>query len=282
METLDTPALLDPAEAKNLPTWRAAFSERTAQLMAKMALLAYQSDPAALARQLTQGGFDLLATYDVNASQGFLARSAHFAVLAFRGSDSFLDWRANLNARAAPIKTPRGDVLAHQGFLAAYDSVGIQIASDIERLVPSTLGLYMTGHSFGAALAQIASARLERENVAACYSYGAPRVGNLAFDRLVKCPHYRIIHGWDLVTSLPPPLVTPFRHSGDPRLLSSPDQPMLRGDRNALLKVIQTIVGLIYLLLGNRRLFDDHRMEAYLAKIKAARAEFVSAQSGLN
>jgi hypothetical protein len=30
---------IGPDEAKSLPTWRAAFSERTAELMAKLALL---------------------------------------------------------------------------------------------------------------------------------------------------------------------------------------------------------------------------------------------------
>jgi triacylglycerol lipase len=282
MTCSNSPPLLDPSEALNLPTWRAAFSERTAELMAKMALLAYESDPADLKCRLSQGGFDLLATYNVGVTQGFLARSQHFAVLAFRGTDSFVDWRANLNARSLPLETSQGTVRVHQGFRLAFETLSDQIRTDLDRLVPASTGLYLTGHSLGGALAQIASAQFERENLAACYTYGAPRVGDTAFDRFVKCPHYRFIHGWDLVTTLPPPLFTPFRHTGDARLLSSKGQAMKRGDRNPGLKIIQTTLGLVYLLFGNLRLFDDHRMEAYLAKIKAARAQFGSAQSGLN
>ena len=60
--------------------------------------------------------------------------------------------------------------------------------------MPSTLGFYITGHSLGGALAQIASAALSRDNLAACYTFGSPRVGTAGFDEQVKCPHYRVIN----------------------------------------------------------------------------------------
>jgi hypothetical protein len=60
MLTTPNPFTLAPNEAQNLPTWRAAFSERTAELMAKLALPAYQTDDKRLALELSQGGFDPL------------------------------------------------------------------------------------------------------------------------------------------------------------------------------------------------------------------------------
>jgi triacylglycerol lipase len=267
-----SPFPLLPDESQKLPTWRAAFSERTAELMAKLALLAYQSDTKQLAKALAIGGFELLATYDVGVSQGYLARAPDFAVLAFRGSDTYADWRTNLASRAVPLMTSLGRVRVHEGFKNAYDLIGDAIFVDLASKIPPELGIYITGHSFGAAIAQIASAALERDSLAACYTFGAPRVGDMAFDSLVSCPHYRIVNGWDLVSSMPPPFLTPFRHNGDPRLMTDVGKPMMRRDRNPIFKLGQTLFGLAYVLFGNSRLFRDHKLESYLESIAAVRA----------
>lgn len=170
------------------------------------------------------------------------------------------------------VSTRLGVVQIHKGFKKAYDAIGAQLLADVSRLAPNSVGLYTTRHSLGGALAHIASTQLERDNLAACYSFGAPRVGDLSFDRLVVCPHYRLVNGWDLITTLPPPLLTPYRHTGDPRLLTSLGKPFMRRDRSAVVKLFQTLVGLISLLFGNPRLLADHRLDAYLDKIKATRA----------
>lgn len=60
----ELPNTLGPDEARNLPTWRAAFSGRTAEHMAKLALVAYESDPEKLSKLLKVGDFMLLAKYD--------------------------------------------------------------------------------------------------------------------------------------------------------------------------------------------------------------------------
>jgi triacylglycerol lipase len=268
---MTTPYALTLDEAHNLPTWRAAFSERTAEMMGKLALLAYESDLASLRKSLAHGGFELLATYDNEVSQGYLARTPDFAVLAFRGSDSFADWRTNLASKAVPLTTSLGRVRVHEGFKRAYDLIGPSVYKDLEAKIPEGLGIYITGHSFGAAIAQIASAALERDTLAACYTFGAPRVGDMAFDSLVLCPHYRIVNGWDLVSTMPPPFFTPFRHNGDPRLMTDVGKPMMRRDRNPLFKLGQTLIGLVYLLIGNPRLFKDHKLQSYLASIAAVR-----------
>ena len=271
MSILPISFALTPQEAQKVPTLRAAFAERTAELMAKLALIAYQSDPTILAKELAQGGFELLATYDIGVSQGYLARTPDFAVLAFRGSDTYADWRTNLNSRSVPLNTSLGRVRVHEGFKHAYDYIGEAVRADLNAKIPETVAIYITGHSFGAAIAQIASAALERDNLAACYTFGAPRVGDLAFDSLVLCPHYRMVNGWDLVSTLPPPFFTPFRHNGDPRLMTDAGRPIMRRDRNPLVKFIQTMVGLAYLLFGNQRLFKDHKLESYLRSIEAVR-----------
>jgi triacylglycerol lipase len=192
-------------------------------------------------------------------------------VLAFRGSDSYADWRTNLSSRAVPLTTSLGRIFVHSGFKAAYDGIDAALRADLAAHVSKETGIYITGHSFGAAIAQIASAALERDNLAACYTFGAPRVGDLAFDSLVTCPHYRIVNGWDLVSTMPPPFFTPYRHNGDPRLLTGVGKPFMRRDRNPALKLGQTVFGLLYLLVGNPRLFRDHKLESYLEAIASVR-----------
>jgi Lipase (class 3) len=269
MPPVDFPLL--PEEAHKLPTWRAAYADRTAELMAKIALWAYEPDLDALRKALGAGGFSLVNTYDRGVTQGFLARSPDFAVLAFRGSDSFADWRQNLQGRPRIIQTKLGPVRVHGGFKAAFDVVEDEIKADLAAHIPQDLGLYITGHSLGAAVAQIASAALERDNLAALYTFGAPRVGDGWFDQIVKCPHYRIVNGWDFVTTLPTPMWTPYRHSGDARLLTHEGWPPLRRDRNLALKLVQNIIGLTFYILGFDRLFSDHRLESYLVKLRSIR-----------
>ena len=72
---------------------------------------------------------------------------------------------------------------------------------------------YITGHSLGGALAQIASAALNRDNLAACYTFGSPPVGTAGLDEQVKCPHYRVINNWDLVPGLPLGFFRGYRHN---------------------------------------------------------------------
>ena len=72
--------------------------------------------------------------------------------------------------------------------------------------------LFITGHSLGGALAIIAAERLRRElkiEAAAVYTFGAPRVGSAAFAGSYNAcglgdRSYRLIHGLDIVPTLPP------------------------------------------------------------------------------
>lgn len=66
------------------------------------------------------------------------------------------------------------------------------------------LPLYICGHSLGGALAVVATWALESRYNAACYTYGAPRVGNSEFAERFKTPIYRVVNGADPVPFIPP------------------------------------------------------------------------------
>ena len=224
------------------PVARAAYSDRTAWLMAELSRLAYErfESPAevldALVQQLTSledagqirqaverfvrelprrpgegrerleqtlgdAGFALVATFDNGGTQAYLATRDvdRMAVLAFRGTEKdFRDIKTDMNARFYRS----GATKTHSGFLDAFKLVEPAIRQALEQL--DGYKLYLTGHSLGGALALIAARRLSCDEVAACYTFGSPKVGNEEFGDAIKVPVYRIVNAADSVPSLPP------------------------------------------------------------------------------
>lgn len=314
---------LKPDSATAAPTWRAAYSDRTAALMAAFSQLAYRPMPGEavpappegedLKAMLAAGGFELRATFDHEDTQAYLAvRPDQFAVLAFRGTTDLADWKINLDlerqearlhadARAAtgqgltvqravpaqpsapevkvqgaqaleaPIQAGRAvlqrgdgapDVQVHAGFLRAYGAVREAVLAAVNANVPDNLGLYITGHSLGGALAQIASAALERDNLAACYTFGSPRVGTSNFDVVVKCPHYRVVNDNDVVPGIPFPSPWGYQHGGDARLIKPAlrDRSILRRGRAAVVEVSIAVFSFVIAVFGNRIFVIDQHM----------------------
>ena len=98
-----------------------------------------------------------------------------------------------------------------------------------------------------------------------------------AFDRLVKCPHYRLVNNWDIVPGVPFPSPWGYRHTGDPRLLEPSRHPeeALRHDRDPFSRYLIDIWALAAGLISRKFLVvDDHMIWNYrgqLEKIAAAR-----------
>ena len=213
------------------PVKRAAYSDRTAWLMAIMAELAYtkfdQDDDSsilALARELAEltdreqiverlrglaallgsareggatednallrsalaaGEFHLKGVlFDAATdTQGYVAvrrpdDGPGMAVLAFRGTQQVKDWMTNLDAATTQVCSSGGRVLGnvHRGFNDAFLSVRAQIGPLLQD--DEDLPLFITGHSLGGALATLATWYLNGDSLAACYTFGAPRVGD--------------------------------------------------------------------------------------------------------
>jgi hypothetical protein len=85
--TTTTPTLSDLLQ---LPVLRAAYSDRTAWLMARCSQLAYVEFEAGQEPQLRSAlkelSLDYLHGFSVDATCAFLARNDRFAVLSFRGT----------------------------------------------------------------------------------------------------------------------------------------------------------------------------------------------------
>lgn len=223
-----------PGNATAPPISRAAYSDRTALLMAKLAMLAYErfklgaSYERILCKKLEVGGLELVGTFSVDGTQGYVCKNDKLAVLAFRGTTDIQDWRTDLKASREVIKNHPKRVRAHEGFLNAYLDVEEKVLELLSGLY-FDLPLYITGHSLGGALALVASVavpmgdELTAEQVAAVYTFGAPRAGGGDFREIVKVPHYRVFNPWDLVPSLPAWWQS-YQHTGDVRFLAHDDR----------------------------------------------------------
>jgi pimeloyl-ACP methyl ester carboxylesterase len=269
-------------DLKNIPTFRAAYSDRTALLMAKLAYRAYElfdSDDAAWAKfnnAICGDGFrgcKGLIDRDVGTA-GFVAQGDDLLVVVFRGTQDSLDWWTNLNASFVALQ---GGTRVHTGFFQAYWPIRDTIFDFvISALKEKKRPVYIAGHSLGGALALMATAELAnhedpdvRDSIAACYTFGCPRAGDSSFDLFVKAPLYRITNGVDLVPAVPPAIFG-YRHVGDTRYFGRLGVSPSRRSPNVFQKIWRTFCGLWSIVTSFRfRNIADHNMTIYLAKLSA-------------
>ena len=260
----------------NPPVNRAAYSDRMAWVLASMSHLAYDRfeagglPDALLLKKLEGGNFKWVDGFNAveTDTQAFLVvkEDSSYAVLAFRGTEVSKLTDILTDVKASMAKTIEGKV--HAGFRTAYQSVESAIVKSVAKL--GGIPLYITGHSLGAALATYATQCLEqnpvfRDQIAACYTYGSPRVGNSEFDREFKSVIYRVVNTTDIVTVVPL-LVMGYIHIGDVRFLERNPGELKRG-------YIPFLQRLFFFAVGIFRLFGpwvgDHAILDYRKKLEA-------------
>jgi len=244
----------------NPPLLRAAYSDRTAWLMARCSELAYvefeSGQEEQLRASLNELSLKLVRGFSRDATCAYLASNDRFAVLAFRGTTK--DDRNILTDIKIRFYRDKSGAKLSTGFSEAYDLVHNDIAEAVGALGLS-LPLYITGHSLGGALGVIASVRIQpSDRIAACYTYGCPRVGNGEFaNQLWKVPIYRQVHSSDIVPRVPLPFG--YRHAGDLRYIK----------RSGALIENPNSIGLFFSFLlsavtGLKNLFHNHRIAGYV------------------
>lgn len=168
---------------------------------------------------LANSGFALVDVIDIRETQGFVckrnaAEEPPYLVLAFRGTEKKVsDWLTD--ARCVP--TVKGKTKVHTGFMDAFtknvDAEGRTVEEVVREILDrpeakdeagTPLPLFITGHSLGGALALLATKRIAPDVNGACYTFGAPRIGNYDFFRFIKTPVYRVVNSSDVVPRVPP------------------------------------------------------------------------------
>ena len=139
-------------------------------------------------------------------------REAMFVTFAGSDPGKPVDWVTDFQAMPSPTGL-------HSGFDDAVATVWPKVQAAIEnRLVPDE-PVFFTGHSLGGALAILAAARaaaLRDPPKIVVYTFGSPRNGGPEFfrDYPLGDTTYRLIHGTDIVPTVPPTLLASYHHVG--------------------------------------------------------------------
>jgi len=266
------------------PVKRAAYSDRTAWMLAEISRAAYimfENNKDELVTVLKKADFELVQIFNNSGTQAFLAKRETdlMLVLAFRGTEveSPEDIVTDLNSK---FYVDKSSSKIHAGFQQAFELVKQVIQDEIDRY--KEYALYVTGHSLGGALALIATRYFNSDNLAACYTYGSPRVGNEEFGDSIKPPIYRVVNAYDPVPFSPPSffldllalipndnlqkIINDFRgytHHGDVRYLSACDD-----CKNVKVMANPDNLIRLYKTLRNRKnCIKDHAIDAYSRKL---------------
>jgi len=183
-----------------------AFDCRRAWSLASACAAAYRGTLA----EITDVGFASVELFDALAGCGYIAQWQQDVVLAFRGTEAptdggnrfLLQWLVNCDF--GQIDGYGGRV--HKGFAQTVDLLWDQIHQQVRAALAAGCKLWVTGHSLGGALATLAAARLTNEAipVAGVYTFGSPRVGDVAFAAAYQPTLHCIENGNDIVCHLPP------------------------------------------------------------------------------
>ncbi len=198
-----------------------AIKDRLQELAVTLAGVGRRNEDAKnekLTAALAAGGFSLVGGTPIHIpetdTQAMVIRrdatetEPAFVVLCFRGTQQVRDWLTNLRSSPVPIANPKtgeGNIgNMHKGFHDAFTSARRAIFERLEAEDVKNLPLYITGHSLGGALAVVATWYISSKQLAACYTFGAPRVGDDGLLGWYKTPIYRIVNEADPVPFVPP------------------------------------------------------------------------------
>ena len=135
----------------------------------------------------TRTSASTLTTLQVRWDQEGYESSVHYraVVVAFRGSHSIKSFIIDLqSATLIPYKNVTGASVG-LGFYKEWIDLSTQVMPEVKKLLQQhpSYSVWVTGHSLGGALATLCALDLQTDLHinATVYTYGSPRVGNVAF-----------------------------------------------------------------------------------------------------
>lgn len=188
-----------------------SYNQAIALFLAKAADIAYKNEANIKTYYGISGSDDCFIFLNDKATdtQGFAMANDDCIVIAFRGTESKKDGLTDAEIKRT---TPDYDtsIEVHDGFNNGLSTVYNALINFIDSANNKNKSLWITGHSLGAALAVLATFRLAKINnarIMGLYTFGQPRVGNIAFakafDALLATKTYRLVNNNDIVTEVP-------------------------------------------------------------------------------
>ena len=208
----------------NFTSTSAGFDLGVARAMMWMSQLAYETHVPETISAITDlwhlSGVTVLSkplksTLPLTDTRGIVARKLGATIVAFAGTDPLhlLNWVSDFS-----LGRPKEAV--HEGFRDAAAAVWDQVREVLRDAATLGSPIFITGHSLGAAIAVVTADFARREldlSAAQVYLYGCPRVGRddftTPYDLAFATKTYRLVHGADIVPTVPPALLG-FHHVG--------------------------------------------------------------------
>ena len=183
--------------------------------LAKMSGVAY-TEPNIAKHEFNQLGYPHCLFVNNEGAQCYIVWNSKELVLVFRGTEAnkWNDIKADINAWFTPQKIGK----CHKGFDNELQKLWYQIEFAVEAQAPNKK-LYITGHSLGGAMATLCASKIEYYQVDFLCTFGSPRVGNRKFVKNIPVEHHRYVNNNDIVTSVPPALMT-YKHHGDMKYIN--------------------------------------------------------------
>lgn len=217
---------------------------------------------------------------NLGSASGFVACNTEHLVVAFRGSDDYLDLAVNLTASHNSELDYYGGAV-HHGFAMALEAVWIELRAIIDQYHRSDQRIWLTGHSLGGALATLAAKRLDSFLTRVrCITFGQPRVGDPLFYRNYTVDHDRFVNELDMIPKLPPrSLFARYWHVGSEQILDAAGNHAAgEGDTSLLEDLFFGRLASNFNLgdAWNENVLDqliqrgreDHRMATYVARVE--------------
>jgi len=141
-------------------------------------------------RRFSCTGYTLVATINISSTdtEGYIARddNKQQIIVAFRGSVSNQNWNTDYNGTLIPYKDNgcASGCQVHGGFYQAWSTASSFVLNTLQsqKSAYPSYTVVVTGHSLGGALTSFASASILAAGYkTVAYSFGQPRVGNVAF-----------------------------------------------------------------------------------------------------
>lgn len=195
----------------SLLTLTLGYTEISAIRMAAYSAAAYSDNPQAC---VPESSFKVIATLNVTYGDfkifGFVGYAGAIATIAFRGSDGI----SHVLAQARESDGVSYPGIENAQVLEYYYNTAMLLQPQLIAsfsLLPSVSSIYMTGHSYGGALASLLLLDVRNyysSQTIYLYTFGQPRVGNYylsqAIHEAAKGNTYRVVNFNDAVPHLPP------------------------------------------------------------------------------
>lgn len=204
-----------PAPSCNFQPHTTRYHPANAYFLGKASQIAYwrksKEDPTPDGDRILEelqrwdGGFTDIRVFNHNSAQGFVARHQEFLIIAFRGTDEIQDWLDNLNL--PPLRMALGSV--HRGFYLSLMDIWPDMLQAIAEFQDQAQSLWITGHSLGGAMANMAALDfIEKDRpFYGVYTFGQPRCCHrdlaLVFNVEAKSRYFRFQNQNDIVTRIP-------------------------------------------------------------------------------